>query len=144
VAVRAATRKPLILKLSPDYPEENRRTIVPAALDSGIDVVNFGNTRRVGEPRLSQGAGGLSGPALFDNVLATVRALRRVVGPGRGLIATGGIDTPARAVAAIEAGADAVSSSRSSFGPRPRRIAEALLAGWTDGPAANRELRAPD
>ncbi len=145
-AVRAATRKPLILKLSPDYPEENRRAIVPAALDSGIDVVNFGNTRRVAEPRLSQGAGGLSGPALFDNVLATVRALRRVVGPGRGLIATGGIDTPAKAVAAIEAGADAVSyfTAFVTRGPTfPRRIAEALLAEL-DGRGLRRigELRA--
>ena len=130
-AVRTATRKPLIVKLSPDYPEENRRAIVPGILDAGIDVVNFGNTRRVAEPRLSQGAGGLSGPALFDNVLATVRELRRALGGDRGLIATGGIDTPAKAVAAIEAGADAVSyfTAFITRGPTfPRRIGEALLA----------------
>ena len=130
-AVRAATRKPLIVKLSPDYPEENRRAIVPGILETGIEVVNFGNTRRVTEPRLSQGAGGLSGPALFDNVLATVRELRRALGGGRGLIATGGIDTPAKAVVAIEAGADAVSyfTAFVTRGPTfPRRIGEALLA----------------
>jgi dihydroorotate dehydrogenase subfamily 1 len=129
--VRTATRKPVLVKLSPDYPEENRRAIVRGILDAGIEGVNFGNTRRVTEPRLSQGTGGLSGPALFDNVLATVRELRRTLGPERALIATGGIDTPARAVAAIEAGADAVSyfTAFITRGPTlPRRIGDALLA----------------
>lgn len=129
--LRRATSKPLIVKLSPDYPEENRQRIVPAVLEAGIDVVNFGNTRRVPYPRLSQGAGGLSGPALFPGVLATVRELRQALGPRPGLIATGGIDTPAKALAAIEAGADAVSyfTAFVTRGPTlPRRIGEALLA----------------
>jgi dihydroorotate dehydrogenase len=129
--VRSATRKPVIVKLSPDFPEENRRAIVPGVLETGIDVVNFGNTRRVTEPRLSQGAGGISGPALLANVLATVRELRRTLGPERGLIATGGIDSPAAALAALEAGADAVSyfTAFVTRGPTlPRRICDALLA----------------
>ena len=130
-AVRGASLKPLIVKLSPDYPEENRRAIVPAVLDTGIDVVNFGNTRRVTEPRLSQGAGGISGPALFDNVLATIGELRRALGPSRSLIATGGIDTPDKAVRALQAGADAIGlfTGFITRGPTlPRRIGEALLA----------------
>ena len=130
-AVRGATRKPIIVKLSPDYPEENRRAIVPAVLDTGIDAVNFGNTRRVADSRLSQGAGGMSGPALFPGVLAAVRDLRRALGPDRGLIATGGIDTPEKAVLALEAGADAVSyfTAFITRGPvLPRRIGEAILA----------------
>jgi dihydroorotate dehydrogenase len=129
--VRTATRKPVLVKLSPDYHEENRRAIVRGILDAGIEGVNFGNTRRVSEPRLSQGAGGLSGPVLFDAVLATVRELRRALGPERALIATGGIDRPAGAVAAIEAGADAVSyfTAFITRGPTlPRRIGDALLA----------------
>jgi dihydroorotate dehydrogenase len=129
--VRAATRKPIIVKLSPDYPEQNRQAIIPAIVETGIDIVNFGNARRVPEPRLSQGAGGLSGPALFATVLATVRELRGRLGPRVGLIATGGIDSPAKAVAAIEAGADAVGyfTAFITRGPTlPRRIGEALLA----------------
>lgn len=129
--VRRATSKPIIVKLSPDYPEENRKTIIPAILDTGIDAVNFGNTRRVAEPRLSQGIGGVSGPALFENVLATIRELRRTLGPRPGLIATGGIDTPAKAVAVMEAGADAIGyfTAFITRGPTlPRRIGEALLA----------------
>jgi dihydroorotate dehydrogenase len=128
--VREATRKPFILKLSPDYADENRRAIVPAALDAGVDVINFGNTRRIDEPRLSQRAGGLSGPELFAAVLATIGELRRTVGPRIGLIATGGIDTPVKALAALEAGADAVGCFTAFItqGPTfPRRVNLALL-----------------
>jgi hypothetical protein len=39
--VREATRKPVILKLSPDYADENRSAIVPAALDAGVDAINL-------------------------------------------------------------------------------------------------------
>jgi dihydroorotate dehydrogenase len=128
--VRGATRKPVIVKLSPDYPDQNRTAIVPAALDAGIDVINFGNTRRIDEPRLSQRAGGLSGPELFPTVLDTVRELRRVVGARVGIIATGGIDSPAKALAALEAGADAVGCFTAFItrGPAfPRRVSLGLL-----------------
>jgi dihydroorotate dehydrogenase len=128
--VRGATRKPLIVKLSPDYPDQNRTAIIPAALDAGIDAINFGNTRRVEEPRLSQRAGGLSGPELFPTVLETVRELRRSVGPRVGIIATGGVDSPARALACLEAGADAVGCFTAFItrGPAfPRRVSLALL-----------------
>ena len=129
--VREATRKPLILKLSPDYPEENRSAIVPGALDAGIDALNFGNTRRIEEPRLSQRSGGLSGPELFPTVLETIRSLRQVVGARVGLVATGGIDTPAKALAALEAGADAVGCFTAFItrGPAfPSRVNRYLLA----------------
>jgi dihydroorotate dehydrogenase len=128
--VREATRKPIILKLSPDFPDENRTAIVPAALDAGIDALNFGNTRRVDEPRLSQRSGGLSGPELLPAVLETVRQLRRTVGPRVGVIATGGVDTPASALAALEAGADAVGCFTAFItrGPTfPRRVNLHLL-----------------
>jgi dihydroorotate dehydrogenase len=129
--VRAATRKPIVVKLSPDYADENRRAIVPAALETGIDALNFGNTRRVDEPRLSQRAGGLSGPELFPVVLETVRELRRTVGSRLAIIATGGVDTPANALAALEAGADAVGCFTAFItrGPAfPRRVSLELLA----------------
>jgi len=146
--VRDATRKPFILKLSPDYPEENRRAIVPAALDAGVDALNFGNTQRVDEPRLSQRAGGLSGPELFPTVLETVRELRRTVGPRVGLIATGGVDSPAKALAALEAGADAVGCFTAFItqGPAfPRRVNLGLLEVLEQrGLRRLSELRTPD
>lgn len=106
-AARAATARPLIVKLSPDFREANEEAVIPAALEHGIGTVNYGNTRRVQEPRLSQGAGGLSGPELFPDTLENVRRIRRRFGERLGLVATGGIDAPDRALAILEAGADA-------------------------------------
>jgi dihydroorotate dehydrogenase len=143
--VRAATQKPLIVKLSPDYPEQNRQAIVPAALDAGVDVLNFGNTRRIEEPRLSQRAGGLSGPALFPTVLETIRTLRRTVGPRLGLIATGGVDSPEKVLALLEVGADAVGCFTGFItrGPAfPARVTAALVQALeARGLARLRDLR---
>jgi dihydroorotate dehydrogenase (NAD+) catalytic subunit len=106
-SVRKATGKPLIIKISPDYRQANEETIIPAALGAGIGVVNCGNARRVEEPRLSQRAGGLSGPALFAATLENVRRLRERFGARLDIIATGGIDSPDRALQALGAGATA-------------------------------------
>lgn len=105
--VAAATARPLIVKLSPDFRESNEGAVIPAALERGIRIVNYGNTRRVAEPRLSQGAGGLSGPELFPVTLDNVRRLRRRFGQDLEIIATGGIDAPDRALAVLEGGATA-------------------------------------
>jgi len=106
-AVRAATAKPVIVKVSPDYRQTNEEAIVPAALDAGIRVVHCGNARRVEEPRLSQRAGGLSGPALLAATLDNVRRLRDRFGADLDIIAGGGIDAPSKARAALAAGATA-------------------------------------
>ncbi|PWU17052.1 MAG: hypothetical protein C5B48_16465 [Candidatus Rokuibacteriota bacterium] len=106
-AARQATSKPIIVKVSPDFGATNQDIIVPAALDAGIGIVNYGNTRRVEEPRLSQGSGGLSGPALFEATRDSVRRLRDRFGSRLEIIACGGIDAPAKVLAALAAGANA-------------------------------------
>ncbi len=129
-AVRAATEKPLIVKLSPDFDANNYTAIVPVALENGITIINYGNTRRVTAPELSQGSGGLSGPALFANTLANVRRLRKEFGETLEIIATGGIDSPEKAIQVIENGATAVSyfTAFITVGlTLPRRICEAIL-----------------
>jgi len=108
-AIRQATAKPLIVKVSPDFSDANDRAIIPAALDHGIRIVNHGNTRRVDEPRLSQGFGGLSGPELYPETLAAVRRLRQRFGDQLQIIATGGIDAPDKALELLRAGATACS-----------------------------------
>jgi dihydroorotate dehydrogenase (NAD+) catalytic subunit len=130
-AVRAATGKPLIVKISPDFRETNEEITIPAALDAGITIINYGNTRRVEEPRLSQGTGGLSGPALFATTLENVRRVRQRFGDRLELIATGGIDSPEKARQALDAGATAcgIFTGFITRGPLlPRRILDALLA----------------
>jgi dihydroorotate dehydrogenase len=131
VAVRGATAKPVIVKLSPDFHEENLRSIVPAALDAGLGIVNYGNTRRIEEPRLSQRAGGLSGPAIFPAMLDNVRSLRARFGRALQIVATGGIHSPDTARQALAAGADACAYFTAFITEGPllaRRILEALLA----------------
>jgi len=129
-AVRRAVEVPLIVKLSPDFAEANERQIIPAALEAGVRVINYGNTRRVEEPRLSQGAGGLSGPELFAATLAHVRRTRARFGAALDLVATGGVDAPDKAVALLEAGATAVGYFTGFVTRGPilaRQILDALL-----------------
>jgi dihydroorotate dehydrogenase len=130
-AVRGATTRPLVVKISPDFADTNERHVIPAALEAGITVVNYGNTRRIVEPRLSQGAGGLSGPEIFGATLANVRRTRAAFGESLQLIATGGVDAPDKALRLLDAGATAVSYFTGFITRGPilaRRILEALLA----------------
>jgi dihydroorotate dehydrogenase len=125
--VRAAIRVPLIVKLSPDFADANERQIIPAALKGGVRVINYGNARRVAEPRLSQGAGGLSGPEIFPATLANVRRIRERFGDTLDLIATGGVDTPDKALQLLDAGATAVGYF-TGFVTRGPTLAREILA----------------
>lgn len=107
-AVRAASRRPLIVKISPDFADANERSIIPAALEAGITIINYGNTRRIEEPRLSQRVGGLSGPEIFAAALDNLRRTRRVFGDRLQIIATGGVDAPDKARRLLDEGATAV------------------------------------
>jgi dihydroorotate dehydrogenase len=129
--VRGATDKPLIVKLSPDFVETNEREIIPAALEAGIRVVNYGNARRIDEPRLSQRAGGLSGPEIFPATLEHLRATRKRFGDALDIIATGGVDAPDKALALLDEGATAVGFFTGFITRGPilaRAILDALLA----------------
>ena len=129
-AVRKATDKPIIVKVSPDFRETNEATTIPSARDAGITIVNCGNAHRVEEPRLSQKAGGLSGPALFARTLENVRRLREKFGDGIEIIATGGIDAPDKALQALQAGATACGYFTGFITRGPllaRRILDALV-----------------
>lgn len=127
--VQAGARVPLILKLSPDFADVNEREIIPAALEVGVRILNYGNTQRVEEPRLSKGAGGLSGPQIFPDTLENVRRTRAKFGDAFDLIATGGVDTPDKALSLLDAGATAVGYFTGFITRGPilaRRILEAL------------------
>jgi len=108
-ALVAVSPRPLIVKLSPDFAEANERDIIPAALEAGVRIVNYGNTRRIDEPRLSQHAGGLSGPEIFTATLDNLRRTRKRFGDALEIVATGGVDAPNKAAALLAEGARAVS-----------------------------------
>jgi dihydroorotate dehydrogenase len=129
--VRAAIAVPLIVKLSPDFADANEREIIPAVLKAGVPVINYGNARRVPEPRLSQGAGGLSGPEIFPATLENVRRTRARFGNALDLIATGGVDSADKALQLLDAGATAVGYFTGFVTRGPglaREILQSLLA----------------
>jgi dihydroorotate dehydrogenase len=128
--VRKAVRIPVIFKISPDFADTNESEIIPAALDAGVTILNYGNTRRVDDPRLSQGFGGLSGPEIFASTLENVRRTRARFGRRFDIIATGGVDSPDKALALFDAGATAVSYFTGFVTRGPilaRQILEAIL-----------------
>ncbi|HET9491709.1 MAG TPA: hypothetical protein VFR64_18405 [Methylomirabilota bacterium] len=129
--VRAAIAVPLTVKLSPDFADANEREIIPAVLKAGVPVINYGNARRVPEPRLSQGAGGLSGPEIFPATLENVRRTRARFGNALDLIATGGVDSADKALQLLDAGATAVGYFTGFVTRGPglaREILQSLLA----------------
>lgn len=131
---RHASPRPVILKLSPDFADTNEREIVPAALEAGVRILNYGNTRRIEEPRLSQRAGGLSGPEIFAATLANLRRTRARFGDAVDVIATGGVDAPDKARRLLREGATAVGyfTGFVTRGPAlARLILETLLAART-------------
>lgn len=128
--VRGVSRPPVIVKISPDFAEVNERDIIPAVLEAGVSIVNYGNTRRVDEPRLSQRSGGLSGPEIFAATLANLQATRARFGDRLEIVATGGVDAPGKALALLEAGATAVGYFTGFITRGPilaRRILEVLV-----------------
>ncbi|MGH6693245.1 MAG: dihydroorotate dehydrogenase, partial [Gammaproteobacteria bacterium] len=130
----AAASKPLIVKLSPDFADVNEAEIIPAALEAGVRIVNYGNTRRIDEPRLSQGTGGLSGPEIFPATVANVRRTRARFGDAVEIIATGGVDAPDKALALLGEGATAIGYFTGFITQGPmlaRRILDALVAART-------------
>ena len=130
-AAGAASTRPLIVKLSPDFADVNEAEIIPAALEAGVRIVNYGNTRRVEDRRLSQGAGGLSGPEIFPATLANVRRTRARFGDALEIVATGGVDSADKAVALLREGARAIACFTGFITRGPmlaRRILEGILA----------------
>jgi dihydroorotate dehydrogenase len=128
---RRGVDRPIIVKLSPDFADANERDIIPAILEAGIRIVNYGNARRIDEPRLSQGAGGLSGPEIFAATLGNLTRTRARFGAELQIIATGGVDAPDKAAALLRHGAAAVGYFTGFITQGPmlaRRILERLLA----------------
>lgn len=111
-AVRAQTKKPLSVKISPST--NNLGDVAKAVELAGGDIINMGNTLGPGmvidipnrQPVLDFKVGGLSGPAIRPITLRCVYDVFQAVKIP--IIATGGITKGEDAVAAFMAGASAV------------------------------------
>ncbi len=132
--VRALTRRPVFVKLSPTLPDIAASARVAA--DAGADGLTLVNTipglvvdieRR--RPALGFGTGGVSGPGLLPvGVLATWKVHRAVTLP---LIGVGGVTSAEDALQYVLAGASLVGVGTAAMrDPRtPERIVDAL-AEW--------------
>lgn len=129
-AVRPLTRKPLIVKLTPNC--TSPADVAAAAEAHGADAVSLINTlrgmafdpRRPGVPWLGsgersgdeapgRGSGGVSGPAVRAVALAQIAEVRaRIAIP---IVGMGGIQSGRHARDVIEAGADLVAVGTESF-----------------------------
>jgi len=104
-------QKPLFVKLPPYYNDEDRNKVLELTrlcLKLGVEGVTAINTKRVAQPELRVGAGGLSGKLLFDDMLRTVKEVYRETGGKLIINACGGIFTAQDALMALQAGARSV------------------------------------
>ncbi|MGA3202113.1 MAG: dihydroorotate dehydrogenase [Bryobacteraceae bacterium] len=130
-AVRARSKRPLIVKLSPNV--ARIEPVARAAADAGADAISLVNTfialaidPRTRRPRLGAGFGGLSGPAIKPVALRMVyEASQAVKIPVVGL---GGIARGTDAAEFLIAGASAVEVGTANFWDpgAPVRIAREL------------------
>jgi dihydroorotate dehydrogenase (NAD+) catalytic subunit len=128
--VRARTKRAVIAKLSPVLPDV--AGIAAVAGDAGADGITVVNTlpgrlwHADGTPRLGQGQGGVSGPALLPiGVLATARVVERT---GLPVIGVGGVRSADDVRQYLRAGASLVAIGTASMvDPRvPERIVREL------------------
>lgn len=129
---RVATRRPLIAKLSPVLPD--LAGIAAAAVEAGADGISAVNTMpgylSSGQsPRLGNGTGGVSGPALLPIGVYAVRRIRERL-PDTPIIGTGGIRSAADVRQYLMAGASLVAIGTAQLAdPRlPEQIIKELEA----------------
>jgi dihydroorotate dehydrogenase (NAD+) catalytic subunit len=116
--LRQLTRKPLIVKLTPNVADP--ASVAVAAEEGGADAVSLINTLKAsaidpasGGPGLAAGHGGLSGPAVRPIAVAQVRAVAAAV--SLPIVGMGGVSSGEDAFEMLAAGATVVAVGTESF-----------------------------
>lgn len=103
---------PIVIKLSPDEPDEALRRMADTIVNVGIDGIIVTNTTIAREAVIGMHhgneGGGLSGQPLFLRSTDVLRIIKPVVGNDVTLIGVGGIDSPETANQKLQAGASLV------------------------------------
>jgi dihydroorotate dehydrogenase (NAD+) catalytic subunit len=145
-ALRPLTRKPLIVKLTPNVADP--ASIAVAAEEGGADAVSLINTMKAsaidpatGKPGIGVGQGGLSGPAIRPIAVAQVRVVAAAVDVP--IVGMGGISSGVDAAEMLAAGATLVAVGTESFrDPRAgKRIAAELSKGSERSPKPQPRLQ---
>ena len=103
-------RRPLLVKLSPDGPQESLAPLASAAVEAGVDGFIAANTtsRREGQYSEVPAEGGLSGPLLHQRAVEMISELRGVCGDEVLLVGCGGVHNRQTYQNFLQAGADLV------------------------------------
>ncbi len=141
--LRSHTRKPLIVKLTPNVADP--AAVALAAEAGGADAISLINTIKAaplgpdGGPWLGAGSGGLSGPAVRTIALKQVADVANAVSVP--VVGMGGVEHGTHARDLMAAGAVVVAVGTASF--RDPLAAERILAelGWSAPIAASPEPR---
>jgi dihydroorotate dehydrogenase len=103
---------PIVIKLSPDEPDESLTRMADTIASVGIDGIIVTNTTTAREAVIGMPygleEGGLSGRPLFVRSTDVLRIIKPVVGKDVLLIGVGGIDSPEAVNNKLEAGATLV------------------------------------
>ena len=117
--VRRVTKRPLVVKLSPNVTDIT--AIARAAVEAGADILSLINTllaiavdSRSWRPRIATVTGGLSGPAVKPVALRMIWQVHRAV-PKTPLIGIGGIMTAEDVVEFMLCGASAVQLGTANY-----------------------------
>jgi dihydroorotate dehydrogenase len=103
--------KPIWVKVPPYFDEKSRENVlelVNICVRKSVKGITAVNTKQVGEPRASNGIAGLSGRAIFNDMLRIVNDIYKHTQGKIPLNACGGIFSGADAWKAIQAGAATV------------------------------------
>ena len=107
--------RPILLKVSPDIEQKHLDEIIDLVLVSGLDGVIATNTTRSREPLTTDkesvaaiGDGGMSGAPLFEKSLSFVKYIHQRTNGQLPIIAVGGIMSPEKAKAMLDAGASLI------------------------------------
>lgn len=138
IAATAAVRRPRWAKLSPNVTDVT--DIAGAAIRGGADAVTLINTvmalaidPETRRPRLGNGGGGLSGPAIRPVAVRAVHDVHQAF-PDTAIVGVGGVSSAADAVELLLAGASAVQVGTATF--RDPRAPARILRGvsrWCRG-----------
>lgn len=103
---------PVFLKIAPDLHEGDLEDVAAEVEQNDFDGVIVSNTTIARPPLRSRVStnetGGLSGAPLFERSTIVLAKMRRLLGPKRGLIGVGGVNSTDTALEKIRAGADLV------------------------------------
>lgn len=106
---RDAKKLPIFVKISPDDEPKAITQVSKSIRDAGCDGIIASNTtirRDFIDASYSDEKGGLSGEPLFQIACKTIEIVRNSVGTDFPIIGVGGVDSPAKAVSMLNAGAN--------------------------------------